>query len=70
MVWADEHHWAKLSFELSPDKQPTMVTVVTRGLSDDCNSISISGNTVYLQIAKSGPRMLSTLRLTGRAGRS
>jgi regulation of enolase protein 1 (concanavalin A-like superfamily) len=55
MVWADEHHWAKLSFELSPDKQPTMVTVVTRGLSDDCNSIPISGNTVYLQIAKSGP---------------
>src|SRR5258707_9617251 len=52
MVWADEHHWAKLSFELSPDKQPTMVTVVTRGLSDDCNSIPVSGNTVHLQIAK------------------
>lgn len=55
MVWADDHHWAKLSFELSPAKQPTMVTVVTRGLSDDCNSIAISGNTVYIQIAKSGP---------------
>lgn len=55
MVWADDHHWAKLSFELSPAKQPTMVTVVTRGLSDDCNSIPISGSTVYLQIAKSGP---------------
>ena len=55
MVWADEHHWAKLSFELSPAKQPTMVTVVTRGLSDDCNSVPISGDTVYLQIAKSGP---------------
>jgi len=55
MVWADEHHWAKLSFELSPAKQPTLVTVVTRGLSDDCNSVPISGDTVYLQIAKSGP---------------
>ena len=55
MVWADDHHWAKLSFELSPAKQPTMVTVVTRGLSDDCNSIPIPGNTVYIQIAKSGP---------------
>jgi uncharacterized protein len=54
MVWADEHHWAKLSFELSPAKQPTLVTVVTRGLSDDCHSVPISGNTVYLQIAKSG----------------
>src|SRR5271154_1186107 len=55
MVWADDHHWAKLSFELSPTKEPTMVTVVTRGVSDDCNSIPISGNTVYIQIAKSGP---------------
>jgi uncharacterized protein len=55
MVWADDHHWAKLSFELSPAKQPTMVTVVTRGLSDDCNSVAIAGSTVYLQIAKSGP---------------
>jgi regulation of enolase protein 1 (concanavalin A-like superfamily) len=32
-----------------------MVTVVTRVLSDDCNSIAISGNTVYIQIAKSVP---------------
>ena len=54
MVWADDHHWAKLSFELSPEKQPTMVTVVTRGLSDDCNSIPLSGNDVYLQIARTG----------------
>jgi len=55
MVWADEHHWGKLSYELSPAKQPTLVTVVTRGLSDDCNSVPIPGNTVHLQIAKSGP---------------
>ena len=55
MVWAGDHNWAKLSFELSPAKQPTMVAVVTRGLSDDCNSIPISGNTVYIQIDKSGP---------------
>ena len=54
MIWADDHHWAKLSFELSPDKQPTMVTVVTRGLSDDCNSIPISGKEVFLQVARSG----------------
>jgi regulation of enolase protein 1 (concanavalin A-like superfamily) len=54
MLWGDDHHWAKLSFEMSPEGQPTMVTVVTRGVSDDCNSIPISGNAVYLQIAKSG----------------
>jgi uncharacterized protein len=54
MIWADDHHWAKLSFELSPDNQPTMVTVVTRALSDDCNSSPISGKEVFLQVARSG----------------
>ena len=54
MLWADDHHWAKLSFELSPDGKPTLVTVVTRGLSDDCNSIQLSADSVYLRIAKSG----------------
>jgi regulation of enolase protein 1 (concanavalin A-like superfamily) len=54
MVWADDHHWAKLSYELSPDKQPTLVTVVTRGPSDDSNSVSVGGDTVYLQIARTG----------------
>jgi regulation of enolase protein 1 (concanavalin A-like superfamily) len=67
MVWADDHHWAKLSFELSPAKQPTMVTVVTRGLSDDCNSIPISGNTVYLQIAKSGPAYVFYSSVDGKS---
>jgi hypothetical protein len=33
MLWGDDHHWAKLSFEFSPGKKPTLVTVVTRGLS-------------------------------------
>ena len=54
MLWGDDHHWAKLSFEFSPDAKPTLVTVVTRGLSDDCNSMSVSGDSVYLRIAKSG----------------
>lgn len=54
MLWGDDHHWAKLSFEYSPDKKPTLVTVVTRGLSDDCNSSSVQSDSVYLRIAKSG----------------
>lgn len=54
MLWGDDHHWAKLSFELSPAKKPTLVTVVTRGLSDDCNSKELRGDSVYLRIAKSG----------------
>jgi regulation of enolase protein 1 (concanavalin A-like superfamily) len=54
MLWGDDHYWAKLSYEFSPDQKPTLVTVVTRGLSDDCNSQSLSGDSVYLRIAKSG----------------
>jgi regulation of enolase protein 1 (concanavalin A-like superfamily) len=54
MVMGDDHHWAKLSLELSPDRKPTLVTVVTRGLSDDCNSTHLLADSVYLRIAKSG----------------
>jgi uncharacterized protein len=54
MLRGDDHHWAKLSFEFSPEKKPTLVTVVTRGLSDDCNSMNVAGDSVYLRIAKSG----------------
>lgn len=43
--------WAKLCFEYSPQQQPTIVSVVTRGVSDDCNSTSIDGNTVFLRVA-------------------
>ncbi len=32
----------------------TLVTVVTRGSSDDCNSKELRGDSVYLRIAKSG----------------
>jgi regulation of enolase protein 1 (concanavalin A-like superfamily) len=52
LLWADDHHWAKLAFELSPENQPNMVTVVTRGFSDDCNSVPVTGDTVYLQVAR------------------
>jgi regulation of enolase protein 1 (concanavalin A-like superfamily) len=53
MLMGDDQHWAKLSFEYSPDGKPTLVTVVTRGLSDDCNSMNVPGDSVYLRIAKS-----------------
>lgn len=50
--------WAKLCFERSPQGQPMIVSVVTRGVSDDCNSEPIAGNAVYLRIAKT-PRLLA-----------
>ena len=53
LLYADEEHWAKFAFESSPEK-PTVVSVVTRGRSDDCNSTVIDGNQVYLRLARVG----------------
>jgi regulation of enolase protein 1 (concanavalin A-like superfamily) len=47
--------WAKLCFEYSPQHRPMVVSVVTRGTSDDCNSVIIDKNEVYLRIFRSGP---------------
>lgn len=44
--------WAKLCFEYSPQGQPMIVSVVTRGLSDDCNSVVIAGQEIYLRIVR------------------
>lgn len=54
VVYVDEDHWAKLCFEYSPQAKPTIVTVVTRGLSDDCNSSSVDNNQIYLRVARIG----------------
>jgi regulation of enolase protein 1 (concanavalin A-like superfamily) len=66
MLWGDDHHWAKLSYEFSPERAPTLVTVVTRGLSDDCNSVELRGNFVYLRIAKSGRTYVFYFSTEGR----
>ena len=46
--------WAKLCFENSPQHQPMIVSVVTRGVSDDCNSTRIEAQSVYLRIYRQG----------------
>jgi uncharacterized protein len=46
--------WAKLCFERSPQGSPMIVSVVTKGTSDDCNSVAMTENTAYLRIAKIG----------------
>jgi hypothetical protein len=54
LLHARERHWAKLCFEYSPQRQPTAVTVVTKGVSDDGNSFEVDGNTLWLRITRSG----------------
>ena len=54
MVWADDETWAKLCFEYSPKGDPMIVSVVTRGLSDDCNSFVVGASQVWLRISRDG----------------
>ncbi len=52
LLYQSHESWAKLCFELSPQNRPTIVTVVNRTVSDDCNSVSIEGNSIFLRIAR------------------
>jgi uncharacterized protein len=54
ILWADAHHWAKLSYEQSPNGTPAVSTVVTKGTSDTWNSKEFQSTSVYLRLAKSG----------------
>jgi uncharacterized protein len=54
VIYQDETSWAKLCFEFSPQRQPMVVSVVTRGLSDDCNSVPIDQDWVELRVARTG----------------
>ncbi len=53
-LYMDEDTWAKLCFEYAPLNRPTVVSVVTRGLSDDCNSYPVDGNSTWLRAARRG----------------
>ena len=44
--------WAKLCFEYSPQRQPMIVSVVTRDVSDDCNSSPLAEDSVFLRITR------------------
>lgn len=54
VLYQDESNWAKLCFEFSPQQQPMVVSVVTCGASDDCNSVVIDGNRIFLRVARIG----------------
>lgn len=54
VIYQDNDLWAKLCFENSINKETTVVSVVTRRYSDDCNSIKILDKFVYLTMAKKG----------------
>ena len=53
-VYVHDALWAKVCFEYSPQQQPMIVSVVTRGVSDDCNSVGVEYNSVYLRVYRQG----------------
>lgn len=55
VLYENNSLWAKLCFESTLDKRTAIVSVATRDVSDDNNSIEMSGPSVYLKIAKAGP---------------
>ena len=42
LLYVDAQHWAKFCFEYSPQGKPMIVSVVTNGVSDDCNAVPLT----------------------------
>ena len=55
LLYADETHWVKLAFEVSPAGEPGVVSVVTDGLSDDANAFAVTGDAAWLRLSRLGP---------------
>ncbi len=53
MIMADDENWAKLCFEF-PYKSPAIVSVVTKGTSDDSNSEKVREKKPYLRATRFG----------------
>ena len=51
MIYESPRAWAKFCLELSPQGLPTVVSVVTKDVSDDCNAFAVNGP-VYMRVSK------------------
>ena len=52
LCWIDDHNWFKLCAELDPAGTPRVVSVVTRGHSDDANAWPVTGAAVFLRLSR------------------
>jgi regulation of enolase protein 1 (concanavalin A-like superfamily) len=68
-IRAAEGLGAKLCFEYSPQGRPMIVSVVTRGVSDDCNSVEVDGTQVWLRVARMPRTLAFHYSLDGRVWR-
>jgi uncharacterized protein len=51
---SDSLNWVKFCFEKDYTGARRVVSVVTKGISDDCNSVEIKSDKVFYKIAKAG----------------
>jgi uncharacterized protein len=65
-VWASPTAWGKLALERSPQGEATIVSVVTRGVSDDANSFTVPEADVWLRVARGGETIGFHASLDGR----
>lgn len=54
LVYANQRTWAKLCFEYTPQGRPSVVTVVTRGESDDANAFETDEHGLWLRVSRVG----------------
>lgn len=54
VVWASPTSWGKLALEYSPQREPTIVSVVTRGISDDANGFVVRDPVAWLRVSRQG----------------
>jgi len=54
LLWADDLTWAKLCLEYSPQARAMVVSVVTRGLSDDANAVTVDVDQTWLRVSRTG----------------
>ena len=54
VLHAADHQWVKLALERSPQGDPMVVSVVTRGVSDDANGRVVTADGIWLRISRIG----------------
>ena len=54
VVHASSTSWGKLALEYSPQHEPSVVSVVTRGVSDDANAFVVPEPHAWLRISRMG----------------
>jgi regulation of enolase protein 1 (concanavalin A-like superfamily) len=54
VLHAADHEWVKLALERSPQGEAMVVSVVTRGISDDANGRVVTADGIWLRISRIG----------------